>query len=757
LTLLLLSLSLSLTLSAQTGHTFSGTVESSEGTLTGAQVTLWRGDSIQAAGLTDKQGKFVLMGIPTDTYILQVAMQGYTTYEDTQRLIDKNSTAQFRLDRELTAKLDEVEVTGNRANMVQRTAVGQLFFLSEEAKNSGDPYKALQEIPRLNVIPATQSITMDNGERVLILIDGSSYHTGVNPIDPKIIESVEVRDVVSARYLRSGVRHILNIKLKKQRAPYRYFEAATRHDVPWRWGFGGIYFEVGNEKVSLYGRTYLEYMHNDDIETSGWQKNTNYEKTHDYKTQDNGTNQYAELIFKWRMAPKDFLLAHVWETYTNSRSTGTGNGTYRTTAERAYDYLAHDKVHSSVWTGTLYHRHDFSASKQLETALAVNSNRNNTEGDRKESYVSGTPYSDRYDYRNRRLSGSLNIDYSWDINKVSSFNAGSETKFVNDRIHQVSENLPLFRHREWNQYLYASFSSQWKKLYYMLSLGMEGIWLKAGDVNGRYFKPRAEVSGNYSINDHNSLFLSYTLTNTQPAVGQLNPYNTSTDSLVIQRGNPGLLPMQAHVVRASYTFNTGGLYLTPYIAYGYYDDIIEPSGENVNGIYISSYQNTGRKQSVTVGGSASYRFARTGRIYAGAYHTVQYYPGLDPMKSFNIYAGISYTYKKWYFGLNADYKNYEYSPISRTRNHAPSYSLAQITYNFTKQFYISCAMQYITGPLHSDTFTYGGSYTSFTSQKKMDMNLRPWILLRYTFRKNSNKKIKLNNVVTSEEKGINLK
>jgi hypothetical protein len=37
-----------------------------------------------------------------------------------------------------------------------------------------------------------------------------------------------------------------------------------------------------------------------------------------------------------------------------------------------------------------------------------------------------------------------------------------------------------------------------------------------------------------------------------------------------------------------------------------------------------------------------------------------------------------------------------------------------------------------------------------------DLNVRPWILIRYTLRKNNKQKIKLDNVVTGKEKGIAL-
>lgn len=69
-------------------------------------------------------------------------------------------------------------------------------------------------------------------------------NSGIGPISPADIESVEVVNSVSARYLQEGVTSILNIKLKKQTKPYLWLEGATRHEIPLDNGFGVGYFEV---------------------------------------------------------------------------------------------------------------------------------------------------------------------------------------------------------------------------------------------------------------------------------------------------------------------------------------------------------------------------------------------------------------------------------------------------------------------------------------------------------------------------------
>lgn len=284
---------------------------------------------------------------------------------------------------------------------------------------------------------------------------------------------------------------------------------------------------------------------------------------------------------------------------------------------------------------------------------------------------------------------------------------------------------------------------------------MEGIWTKAGDFSNNYLKPRVSLSGTYEINENNSFRAGYSLTNQAPPVGQLNPYNTSVDSLVIIQGNPKLLPTQNHSLEGSYTFNKKGIYLTPSIKYHIYTDRIEPYGYSENDIYISTYQNMGKYKRLLIGGAASYRFKFdkvSGRLSARAYHNVDYFTGLSAMKNFSWETRLALDYKKWSFiGSLEDYNN-SYTAVSRIKQVTP-YTGLQLIYRFTENMYMSAALYNAIGESRTRTYTYGDQYSSYSQQSK---TYYPWILFRYTFRKNQKKKIDVDNVVRSKESGISL-
>lgn len=716
-----------------------------------AQVVLAVNDSIHAAGYTNEKGEFAFKNLPLGDYILQISAFGYAPLQENYS-INRDIKANFSLVPS-EVQLEEVLVTADQSQRVKRTATGEIFYLSKEAKSKGDPFMALKEIPKLRVNDVAQSINMADGSAPLILIDGIAVNSGVAPIDPADIESVEVMDIVTARYAKKGVRNIINIKVKRKTAPYLFFQTATRHDIPLRNGFGVVYSEVGNQKFSIYGRTSINYTYHDDTDIYESQQGENYAKETSKENRKDGNNYFLDLLFKWRPGEKDYLIGALYGKKNNYKSRNIGNGVYTTEAPNPFILHSEGRNNSYIATGSLFHQHRFTENKILETTLAFNGNGDKNQNELTEDYNEWL-YEDFFKYKSNRKSGSLDINYSWNWD-VHSLNIGNSTNYLNDKVDKISENNPVFHHSRWDQYLYADFNSKIKKLYYMASVGVEGIWTKSAGFSNSYVKPRVSVSGTYTINNNNSFRLGYTLSNEAPPVGQLNPYNTSVDSLVIIKGNPMLLPAQNHVLNGSYTFNKWGFYFSPSATYTMYTDKIEPFGYSENDIFIKTYKNLGRSERLAVGGSLNYNIAHkdiSGSVYINAFHHVDYFDGLSPKKNFSWGAGLNLDYKKWSFVTEMSQSNYTYTPISRIKEVTP-YTHFQLTYKFTNLFYISAALSNGIGKSKSDAFTYSEQYNDYSRQSR---RCYPWILVRYTLRKNLKKKIGINKVINSKESGISL-
>lgn len=721
--------------------------------IVGGYVLLIKDGQIVNSCVSSNDGRYNLSDNANGTYILEVTCMGFKTIQDSLVL---NGTCEknYKLEEE-SIQLDEVTIVADRSQVVSRTANGQRFYLSADAKKKSNPFQALQEIPLLISDANTSSIKMVNGSSPLILINGNIVNSGVNPISPSDIESVEVINSVSARYLQEGVSSIVNIKLKKTARPYLWLEAATRHEIPLNNGFGVGYFEVGNQKFSLYGRASYNYVYHDDMESTITRSNTTYNQNYEETIRNDAESWLGELLFKWQITNKDYFAAQIYGTTKESESGHNASGVYTSDVEQVYKFNSSSTDDSQILTSGLYYKHSFAPENDLEVRLSYNYNKNNYSAVRTDYFDEQTSNTESL-FNNKRNSGSLSVDYSRTFTNGSSLILGSRSTLVADEINYMVGKNPIFNHRNYNQYIYAGYGAAYKnKLYYSASIGIEGIWAKAGDTDYRYIRPRGSASLTWAINGHNSIQLSYRLTNTAPNVSSLNPYNISTDTLLVTVGNPNLKPQMINHISANYTLNVGNLYITPEAYYKHIGDMIEPYGYTKDGIYYSTYANSGHFSQVSAGANISYRF-KWGRIYGGGGWYADHYEGQNAKNSAYGSLGFNAQAKNLSFYGTFEYSSRDYSSVSYTKYYRPVMANLQINYNFTPDFYIGVCLQHLTGEFRTKTITEDGSYHSVTENRYTDKCLRPWVILRYTFRKNSEKRHKLGKVLDSDEQGISI-
>lgn len=740
------------------GANFTGTLIDADSSkpVKDGYVSLARGDSLIGFATSGKNGRFGISGLPSGKYAVSVNALFFKDFTDTLTISGKAKDVTYALNREVKSiTLQDVTVTADRSHIIGRTANGQRFYLSEKAKKLHNPFQALQEIPLLISDPSSSSVKTLDGKTPLILIDGNRVNSGIAPINPADIESIEVINTVSARYLQEGIGGIVNIKLKRKSAPYVWLEAATRHDLPADHGFGVFYFEIGNRKYSLYGRTVYDYTYHDDTEADVARQNTTYTQNFTQAARTDKHSRPGELLFKWSLTPKDYFAAHGYADISRDKTHGEGKGLFTQAEDEAYAFSTGGNDKSLIATTSLCCKHSFSSGNNLEVRLAYNFNRDNYSETRTEQYGGNTTGRETL-FKSRRHSGSLMIDYARDFKNGTSIAFGSHTSLKRDNIaNRAALPSPAFVHEELNQYVYGDIGGKTRNVYYMLSAGVEGIWLKAGNAGNHYFRPRGSLSVTWTPDGHNSLQLSYTLTNDAPAVANLNPYNISTDSLVVETGNPYLMPQTMHYAGLAYTFNTGGLYLTPSVYYKRITDMIEQYGFTENGVYTNTYANLWHFSQAMAGASASYRFT-WGRVYAGGGWYANRFKGRKPRNMAYASLGFNARAGKFSFYGTVDYNSMDAGANSCTRYYRPSTAEIQANYNFTPDFYIALCLQHFTGRLDTKTVTKDGSFRQATLTRHTDRCLRPWILVRYTFHKNDNKKIKLGKVLRSLEDGISI-
>lgn len=113
------------------------------------------------------------------------------------------------------------------------------------------------------------------------------------------------------------------------------------------------------------------------------------------------------------------------------------------------------------------------------------------------------------------------------------------------------------------------------------------------------------------------------------------------------------------------------------------------------------------------------------------------------------------TLGKWGFYGSVTYTNYTYTNVSAQHNLTPTTSNIFVSYNITPNISLSVGSEFLTKDLKSKMRVRDKEYEMSILNKK-DV-FHPYILFRWTIRKNQKKRIDLdNNIVKDIQDDINL-
>lgn len=721
--------------------------------LAGLVVELQLADSLAGAALTDEKGGFEIKDLAKGEYRLSISGPEYEPLEEHLSLGASRKVA-YVLRTMTQVELSGVEVLADRSNVIRQTATGTIFYLSAASRNANNPYEALREIPKLIVIESERKIQTADGKAPLLLVNGIKTPQGISSIDPRDIESVEVIDFPPARYLTEGVSTVVNLKVRRKQYRYYAFNGNTRHSLPVMNGNSYAMYETGGPRHSLYLQGQHFYFSNDQIEYTSEQSAADYRKTSQSERQYNMQNFSAALGGDYVLSDNDYLAFSM--TYTNSFSPATettGNGIY-TSNGLASNFVEWSTSRNTYFLNTwnLYHKHSFDSRKTLETTLRFNLNGNKYSGQTKEMYDNIPDYDYLFDYDNSRLSAYLEMNYSstlWN----QALDIGNYTVFRKDRIEQISQ--PEFPYRELTEYLYAGLSGALgEKFVYSASLGADMIFNRSGDTDNSYVKLNAAASLRYQLAPSQSFALAYRRDNTPPAISQLNPYNTSTDSLYRTVGNPYLLPEQQNRFTLNYSLNKSGLYFSPSLSYTLITDNIAESGAIQDNVFVRSYTNEGRYSEWDGGLTLRYNHPKWGSIGGTAGYRHSYYSQTD-RGSFYTNANFNLRYRKVSLFGYLSYQRHNYSPLYTSRTYAPESELT-FTWQLNSIFSLTAGMRYFLGGIGNETITESAGYYSRSEQRNVDRRFLPAVGFTWYLRGKAQTPQRQKKQLQERESGIRL-
>lgn len=715
-------------------YTLSGKVTDTEhAALDKVGIALEQNSTFVSFTLTDEKGKYIFKDIPKGNYEIILTYIGCKGIRQPVTL-NGDSTQDFCMEFETgEVQLDEVVVEADKSDVVISQAQSTRFFLSKHARNLQNPYEALQEIPKLIVNHSEKKITLNNGVTPAILVNGNRFNAGLDGLDPNDIEAVEIIEVPSARYLKDGIQAIVNFKVKRKNAVYQKFNMSTKQMLPILFGFSNAFYETGNSTFSLNVTGRHFYFHNDDADWMRTQQNTTYQKQTEggrrYKMQ----NYYVALNTDWICSSKDYLSLNITYLSNPSRYKSEGSGLLDTQDEekQSFTFIDNDKVRYYINTYNLFYKHTFKEKTYLEFTGNFNLNGNNTYGLRKETYPSQA-YETLYDYDNFRRSGGMELYFTTPYKKQV-IELGSKVDFNNDQLKQVTTHYPTFYNKERNGYFYGGANGYiTSRMSYAASIGLDLISRKTDDIKVHYCKLAASASVNYRFVPSFSLRMAYRLTNTPPTVGQLNPYNVSTDSLVSRKGNPYLRPVQRHQWEIAPIFNKNGFYVEPSFSYSLYNDVIERAGytDPVTGVFTETYGNNRRYSILSASINLRYNNRQWGGIGMGVENLTKYYESQGGKNLFRYKLNFFGWRKKWSWNGYLSYMPCDYDVYSKTRYDGAE-SEVTLSYKITKQFSVNAGMRYWLGMLKNRTYVNEETYSSYSSFDLKDRSYKVMVGFAY--------------------------
>ena len=633
-------------------------------------------------------------------------------------------------------------VTVNADGRRRTTVFGEIFRLSKEAKNSGDPFRALSEISLLQVDIANRLVKMADGESPLVLIDGKYVNTGISPIDPKDIESVEISEVVSAKYLQLGVSKIIDIKLRKDRPKYLFADVRTRHDIPIREGFGGVVFETGTKKIAISGNVSVGYKDDDKQTYRSIEQLADNVKNSDGYSISNYLKWDGRLYLKWAPSNSNyFAVVFKFQTNTND-ATNIAQGYYNNVPFNSQRYSKEHK--NGGYLGVLFYEYTFSDKSRLTSMFRYNRG----EYDPSERYteeLNSEPITSLWTEEEcRRDQYAFSIDYDGAQKSWGSIAVGNNFEHTTDNNYDLTTQPKTYgKIARATNYTYFTYSGNKNKLYYMVSAGVQYMHQSVNEIQSySWWKPRISASIGTSLPVGHQLRLSYNWNSSLPSSSQLHTFNKSSNPWLRIEGNPYLKPIESHTVRFNYDKSISKLRLRLYMQGAFRRNMIESVLINQGDMMIQTYRNNGTYQQYNPGVQLTARIKKVNASVSSDYRWERY-NGQQYNGSVGINGYVRWDFCKNFFVYSTfSWRNRSYLPISYTKYCNPIDAHIQIAWQVTKNFYVTVGLPYYWGVRKNISITEGDNYYHMVETQYKSASLRPWILFSWTIRKNSKESIR---------------
>jgi outer membrane cobalamin receptor len=527
---------------------------------------------------TDDEGRFSLDDVDDGNYYLVINFIGYSkqiisdlTVIKGKRKIDLGTVKLSKA----TQALDEVEITAER-NAVQYKIDKKVVHVSKNLSATGSSLTdALENVPSIQT-DAEGNLTLRGSSNFTVLIDGKptalSGSDALKQIPATAVENVEIITNPSAKYDPDGTAGIINIIMKKE---YQTgLNGIVNASVGTQWKNSGDFtFNYRTDKANYFvSSSYRDFK---SYPTTIIDAHTNYNDTIFHVIQDADRMQYQNPYNV--KAGSDFYLsdkhtlslsgayghwgfgldmdAKVTETtqpesetvYKNTITNLSTGGEY-INGTLTFDSKFGEK-HS--WTNTLYVSKWNGGSKSLTDERITDSQWNLIKLDK----YRGNQASENYEIRAKSdytipLGENGKLETGYQLRKKDE---DGSYRFENyDNLDELWENNPQYTNTmKFVRSIHALYGTYGNELAgFQYQIGLRGEYtdrlLKQitteDDFDMQSFELFPSVHISRELPKLQQIQASYSRRVNRPEIWNLNPFPIFSDSYVMQKGNPYLLP-----------------------------------------------------------------------------------------------------------------------------------------------------------------------------------------------------------------------
>lgn len=554
-------------------------------------------EKVVAGQLTEANGEFELPNLPVmGQYTLKISYLGYATYEQKVSFgPPPGGPGGFNLnavDKDLgnivlgasSQMLKEVTITGE-ASTVSLALDKKVYKVDKDGVAAGGTAEdALKNVPSLNV-DIDGNVTMRNAAPQ-IFVDGRPTTLTLEQIPAESIDNIEVITNPSAKYDASGGNAgIVNIVLKKDRRVGYNGNLRAGIDTRARMNIGGDLNAREGKFNAFIGGGIFDRKTLGDGETDRFNnfgnpktnvfQSTNTVNTRTFKTLRGGLDWFINnrntLTFSGNFTGGNFNAEDDISIRTDSLVNGLEVPLGTSLALRDTDSK---RKWRNLGTQVLYKYLFPKAGKEWTADVNVNRSRFENQGFFATEYV-GTPLAtrQRQDGDGRNNQYTFQTDFVNPINGSGKVEAGARAairefssdnaSFQYDPVSETYIRAPTFadRYKFFDQVYaaYGTYSKSYKQWGYQVGLRAESSSYEGTliDVDSSFsiqypISLFPSIFLNYKLNEEDNIQLNYSRRINRPNFFQLNPFPDFSDSLLLARGNPGLVPEFTNSFELSY-------------------------------------------------------------------------------------------------------------------------------------------------------------------------------------------------------------